>query len=34
VVGRGWVWVSFQLSDLREIKNGLGSYTDAPDQYI
>jgi hypothetical protein len=23
-----------QLSDLREIKKGLGSYTDAPDQYI
>jgi hypothetical protein len=34
VVGRGWVYVPFQLSDLREIKKDLGSYTDAPDQYI
>jgi hypothetical protein len=32
--GRGWVYVSFQLSDLRKIKKDLGSYTDAPDQYI
>jgi hypothetical protein len=34
VVGRGQFYVPFQLSDLREIKKDLGSYTDAPDQYI
>jgi hypothetical protein len=34
VVGRGQVYVPFQLSDLREIKKDLGSYTDTPDQYI
>jgi hypothetical protein len=34
MVGRGRVYVSFQLSDLKEIKKDLGSYTDAPDQYI
>jgi hypothetical protein len=34
VVGRGQVYVPFPLSDLREIKKDLGSYTDAPDQYI
>jgi hypothetical protein len=34
VVGRGQVYVSFQLSDLREIKKNLGCYTDAPGQYI
>jgi hypothetical protein len=28
------VHVPFQLSDLREIKKDLSSYTDAPDQYI
>jgi hypothetical protein len=34
VVGRGKVYVPFQLSDLREIKKDLDSYTDTPDQYI
>jgi hypothetical protein len=34
VVGRGKFYVPFQLSDLREIKKDLGSYTDALDQYI
>jgi hypothetical protein len=34
VVGRGRVYVPFQLSDLREIIKDLGSYTDTPDQYI
>jgi hypothetical protein len=34
MVGRGRVYVPFQLSDLREIKKHLDSYTDAPDQYI
>jgi hypothetical protein len=34
VVGRGRVYVPFQLSDLREIKKDPGSYTDAPDRYI
>jgi hypothetical protein len=34
MVGRGKVYVPFQLSNLREIKNDLGSYTDATDQYI
>jgi hypothetical protein len=34
MVGRGWVYVPFQLSDLREIKKHLDSYTDAPDKYI
>jgi hypothetical protein len=34
VVGREQLYVPFQLSDLREIKKDLGSYTDAPDQYI
>jgi hypothetical protein len=34
MAGRGRVYVPFQLSDLREIKKDLGSYTDAPDQYI
>jgi hypothetical protein len=33
-VGRGQVYIPFQLSDLRDIKKGLGSYTDAPSQYI
>jgi hypothetical protein len=34
VVGRGRVYVPFQLSDLREIKKDLDSYIDASDQYI
>jgi hypothetical protein len=34
MVGRGWVYVPFQLSDLKEIKKHLDSYADAPDQYI
>jgi hypothetical protein len=35
MVERGQVYVPFQLSGLREIlKKDLGSYTDAPDQYI
>jgi hypothetical protein len=34
MVGRVWVYVLFQLSDLREIKKDLGSYTDGLDQYI
>jgi hypothetical protein len=34
MVGRGRVYVSSQLSDLREIEKNLGSYTDAPDQHI
>jgi hypothetical protein len=34
LVRRGQVYVPFQLSDLRESKKDLGSYTDAPDQYI
>jgi hypothetical protein len=34
MVGRGRVYVPFQLSDLRGIKKYLDSYTDAPDQYI
>jgi hypothetical protein len=34
VVGRSQVCVPSQLSDLREIKKDLGSYTDTPDQYI
>jgi hypothetical protein len=34
MVGRGRVYVLLWLSDLREIKKDLGSYTDAPDQYI
>jgi hypothetical protein len=34
MVGRGQVHVPFQLSDLREIKKHLDSYTDASDQYI
>jgi hypothetical protein len=34
MVGRGRVYVPFQLSDLKEIKKHLDSYTDAPDQYI
>jgi hypothetical protein len=34
MVGREWVYVTFQLSDLREIKKDRGSYTDTPDQYI
>jgi hypothetical protein len=34
MVGRRRVYVPFQFSDLREIKKDLGSYTDAPDQYI
>jgi hypothetical protein len=34
VVGRGQVYVPFHLLALREIKQDLGSYTDAPDQYI
>jgi hypothetical protein len=34
VVGKGQVYVPFQLADIREIKKDLGSYTDAPDQYI
>jgi hypothetical protein len=29
-VGRRRVYVPFQLSDLKEIKKDLGSYTDAP----
>jgi hypothetical protein len=34
VVRRGQLYVPFQLSDVREILKDLGSYTDAPDQYI
>jgi hypothetical protein len=34
LVGRGQVYVPFQLSDLREIKKDLDSYIDASDQYI
>jgi hypothetical protein len=34
VVERGRVYVPFQLSDLKEIKKDLDSYTDTPDQYI
>jgi hypothetical protein len=34
MVGRGGLYVPFQLSDLREIVKDLGSYTDDPDQYI
>jgi hypothetical protein len=34
VVGRGQVYVPFQLSDLSEIKKDLGNCTDVPDQYI
>jgi hypothetical protein len=34
VVGRGRVYVPFQLSDLREIKKDLGSYNGTADQYI
>jgi hypothetical protein len=34
MVGRRRIYVPFQLSDLREIKKDLGSYTGAPDQYI
>jgi hypothetical protein len=34
MVGRGRVYVPFLLSDLREIKKDLSSYTDTPDQYI
>jgi hypothetical protein len=36
MVGRGQVYVPFQLSDLREKKkkNHLDRYTDAPDQHI
>jgi hypothetical protein len=34
MVGRGCIYVSFQLSDLRKIFKDLGNYTDAPDQYI
>jgi hypothetical protein len=36
MIGRGQVYIPFQLSDLREIKKkkDLGSYSDAPDQYI
>jgi hypothetical protein len=33
MVGRGRVYVHFQLSDLRAIKKDLGSYTDTPGQY-
>jgi hypothetical protein len=34
MVGRGRIYVPFELSDLREIKKHLDSYADAPDQYI
>jgi hypothetical protein len=34
VVGKWQVYIPFQLSDLREIKRDLGSYTDTLDQYI
>jgi hypothetical protein len=34
VVGRGRVYVPFQLSNLREVRKDLGSYSDGPDQYI
>jgi hypothetical protein len=34
MTGRGQVYVPFRLSDLREIKEDMGSYTDAPDWYI
>jgi hypothetical protein len=34
VAGRGWVYILFQLSDLKEIKKDLGNYTDNPHQDI
>jgi hypothetical protein len=34
MTGRGRVYVPFQLSDLRENKKDICSYTDASDQYI
>jgi hypothetical protein len=34
MVGRGRVYVPFQLSGLREILKDLGSYTDAPGRFI
>jgi hypothetical protein len=34
VIGRGQVYVPFHLLELREITKDLGSYTNAPDQYI
>jgi hypothetical protein len=34
VTGRGRIYVSFQLSDTKEMKKNLGKYTDNPDQYI
>jgi hypothetical protein len=34
VAGRGRIYVSFQLSDLKEMKRDLGNYTDNPDQSI
>jgi hypothetical protein len=34
MVGRGRLYFPIWLSELREIKKDLGSYTDAPDKYI
>jgi hypothetical protein len=34
VVGRGRIYVSFQLSDIKEMKKDLGNHTDNPGQYI
>jgi hypothetical protein len=34
VAGKSRIYVSFQLSDLKEMKKDLGKYTDNPDQYI
>jgi hypothetical protein len=31
---RGRIYVSFQMSDLKETKKDLGNYADNPDQYI
>jgi hypothetical protein len=34
VAGKSRTYVSFQLSNLKEMKRDLGNYTDNPDQYI
>jgi hypothetical protein len=34
VAGRGSIYASFQLSDLKEMQKDLGNCTDNPDQYI
>jgi hypothetical protein len=34
VAERGRIYVSFQLSDPKEMKKDLGNYKDSPDQYI